>query len=232
MQQTWGCLFVQNYQGLAKTLTWKFSFLTYDHCIIKLTLLLKGFNIFHQSFFCLYLLIFYIYVQHPPVATITFVCTYGKLIFSTPAALIILVCLWRTLKIHQFWPSERFPTVHRRKKVREFDTILDTFSHQYVQVMLQRHCFCCIPSGGSRPCSREQITDSHLLVILQSSCEYLNIRGRKYQREKVSFTISFLVSWGSVTSFTQRFLAISLTDTKRKKWTVLPWDKHSLVCVH
>lgn len=171
MQQTWGCLFVQNYQGLAKTLTWKFWFLTYDHCIIKLTLLLKGFNIFHQSFFCLYLLIFYIYVQHPPVATITFIFTYGKLILSIPAALIVLACLWRTLKTHQFWSSERFPTVHRRKKMREFATILDTFSHQYVQVMLQRHCFCCIPSGVSRPCSREQIADSHLLVILQSSCE-------------------------------------------------------------
>ena len=81
---------------------------------------------------------------------------------SIPAALTILACEGH-LKPIGF--------DHQKTKTRKFDTILNTFSHQYVQVMLQSQFFCRVPSGGSRPCNGEQVADSHLLVALQSRCE-------------------------------------------------------------
>lgn len=106
--------------------------------------------------------------------------------------------------------------------MREFDKILNTFSHRYVQVMFQSQFFCCIPSGGSRPCSRDQIADSHLLVILQSSCEssfYFipEHKGKKMPKRKGEFYNILFDKLGFRYFSAQSLFAVSLTDAKKKK---------------
>lgn len=75
-------------------LTWKFSFLTCDHCFIKLTLLLAEFNVFNQSFFFFFCLYLFFTCVFNILSLPQWLCihTYGKLIFSIPATLTILVC--------------------------------------------------------------------------------------------------------------------------------------------
>lgn len=152
-------------------LTWKFSFLTCDHCFIKLTLLLAEFNVFNQSsFFFLSLLVFYLCVQHPLIATMTLHSYLWKTHIQYSSNTDHL-SLWRTLKTHQFWSSESFPTVHKRKKWESLIQCWIPFLISMFKSCSRVRFFCCIPSGGSRPCSREQVVDSPMLVILQSSCE-------------------------------------------------------------